>query len=87
MTNSSEERQLEILRTQDKWRQWLSLDDERLCVQCAQSFSGHDVVIKDENSERPLLHCATRGCDSTPRDWFYHGRRNEHVSANITPLG
>jgi hypothetical protein len=83
--NSSDAQRLYVLRGADKWRQWRSLDDERLCIECAHSFTGHEVVIA-ENGEAVSVRCPTLGCKSTPRDWFYHGQHHSHVLANLLQL-
>jgi hypothetical protein len=84
--NFSDERRLNALRAADKWRLWRSLDDERLCIQCAQLLSGHDVILGDNGDESLSVSCPTSGCDATPRDWFYHGARNAHELANIVSV-
>ena len=81
--NFEDERRLSALRAADKWRQWRSLDDERLCIQCAELLTGRDVVVSDHGDASMSVSCPTPGCNSTPRDWFYHGARNAHALANI----
>jgi hyperosmotically inducible periplasmic protein len=83
MINSFNDERLETLRAADEWRQWHSLDDERLCIECVQLITGREVTITREAHGRVSLHCPTTGCDSTPRDWFYHGTGGSRSVANI----
>jgi hypothetical protein len=83
MTSRSDEDCLEALRAADDWRQWHSLDDERLCIECAQLITGRQIVVTGDSDGHISLHCPTGGCGSTPRDWFYHGKRGARGVANI----
>jgi len=71
------------LRAGDNWRQWESIDDERLCIHCAHLLAGREIIIVDDEQGRPLLRCPTPGCNAGPRDWFYHGTRHQHVLARV----
>ena len=63
---------LAVLRRADHFRDWHSLDDERLCVVCGKTFDGNAVVVAgDENTYE--LHCPTLGCHSHPHQWVYPG--------------
>jgi hypothetical protein len=81
MSNRSEDERLEALRAADNWRQWQSLDDERLCIECMHLISGREITITDNGNDQPILRCPTPACNAGPRDWFYHGTRNQHVLA------
>jgi hypothetical protein len=79
----SDDQRLKILRSIDDWREWRSLDDERLCIECAHLMTGRDVVVTAAGDGRFSVNCPTPGCNSTPRDWFYHGARDARALANI----
>ena len=65
---------LAVLQRGDIYRDWRSLDDERFCILCERKFTGHQVLIKrDEQGMMDHLHCPTRGCRGTPREWVYPG--------------
>lgn len=81
--NYSDEQRLEILQRADNWRRWRSLDDERLCIECAQLLTGRNVVLTLGDGEEPLVSCPTPGCKSTPRDWFYHGVHEASATADL----
>ena len=85
MTNRSDAERLEVLRASDNWRQWQSLDDERLCIECAQLITGRQVGIVEDGDGKSSLRCPTAGCNAGPRDWFYHGTRNQHALAHTVP--
>jgi hypothetical protein len=63
---------LSILRANDHFRDWHTLDDERVCVLCDRKFSGHDVQISsvDDGFE---LRCPTANCKSGVHQWAYPG--------------
>ncbi len=69
----TEQRRLEILRDRDRSRTWYSLDDERICIRCSETFTGHKIVVVPEADGSYELRCPTQGCDSTPVHWAYHG--------------
>jgi hypothetical protein len=81
--NYSENERLETLRAADNWRQWTSLDDERLCIECAQLITGREITLAGEENGKAAAYCPTPGCNGRPRDWFYHGARNHPPLANI----
>ena len=85
MTNRSDPERLEALRASDNWRQWQSLDDERLCIECAQLITGRQVIVVDDVDGKTSLRCPTAGCNAGPRDWFYHGTRHQHAIAHTVP--
>lgn len=86
MTKLSDTERLKILRAADNWRQWETLDDERLCVGCAKLITGREILITDEGDGKMSLHCPTPGCNASTRDWFYHGTCNQHVLANLVQI-
>jgi len=63
---------LSILRARDHFRDWQSLDDERVCVVCDRAFNGHEVQIMMNGGEYKL-HCPTAACDSGVHQWVYSG--------------
>ena len=63
---------LSILRARDHFRDWQSLDDERVCVVCDRAFNGHEVQIMMNGGESKL-HCPTAACDSGVHQWVYSG--------------
>jgi len=72
MQTSAEEsaERLELLRRTDRFRDWRSLDDKRICVVCGRQFSGHDVRTR-RTGEIVELHCPTKKCESGLQDWIY----------------
>jgi hypothetical protein len=68
----SEDR-LSILRTEDQFRRWNSLDDERFCILCEKKFNGHQIEVRSFANGKRELHCPTEGCDSGPHQWVYPG--------------
>jgi hypothetical protein len=69
-----------ILRETDQFRQWLSLDDKRVCILCGKKFSGRQVKITRIRTGRYELRCPTEGCTAGPSQWVYPG--NPLVSAS-----
>jgi hypothetical protein len=62
---------LSILRAQDRFRTWSSLDDERVCMICKRKFIGRQVEIRRVSNGKYQLHCPTEGCNSRPHLWIY----------------
>ena len=62
---------LSVLRAEDRFRSWRSLDDERLCVVCKRKFSGRQVAIRRLGNRKFELRCPTEGCSSVPHLWIY----------------
>jgi hypothetical protein len=67
------DRKLAVLQEHDTHRKWYSLDDERVCILCERRITGRMIDIWETRKGVFHLHCPTPGCDSVPRDWFYHG--------------
>ncbi len=67
------EERLSILKRQDRFRDWDSLDDQRFCILCDRTFTGRQVDIIRAGRGRWMLHCPTETCKSTPRHWVYPG--------------
>ena len=63
---------LSILQANDHFRDWYSLDDERVCAVCDRRFSGHDVVISTMGDEVEL-RCPTSSCQSGIHQWLHPG--------------
>jgi hypothetical protein len=62
---------LVVLRAEDRFRNWRSLDDERLCIICKRKFNGRQVEIRRLGNRKHELHCPTDGCNSRPHLWIY----------------
>jgi hypothetical protein len=60
---------LSVLRAEDRFREWTSLDDERLCIICKRKFTGRQVEIRRLGNRKFELHCPTEGCNSRPHLW------------------
>ena len=60
-----------VLRAEDRFRKWRSLEDERLCIICKRKFNGRQVEIHRAGNRRYELHCPTEGCNSRPHLWIY----------------
>jgi len=65
---------LSILRVEDRFRTWASLDDRRSCTLCEKKFNGRQVEIHRFANGRYELHCPTDGCNSGPHQWVYPGK-------------
>ena len=63
---------LTILQANDHFRDWHTLDDERVCVLCNRKFTGHDVEVSN-SSEEVQLRCPTPNCQSGVHQWLYPG--------------
>jgi len=63
---------LSILRTNDHFRDWQTLDDERICVLCDRRFNGHDIKVSTAG-DHAELHCPTADCQSGVHQWVYPG--------------
>jgi hypothetical protein len=74
---------LSILRREDQFRSWNSLDDQRLCIVCERKFNGRQVEIRCFPNGKHELHCPTEGCNSGPHQWVYPG--TPLVSAIVDP--
>jgi hypothetical protein len=59
-----------VLRAEDQFRKWRSLDDERLCIICKRKFNGRQVEIRRLRNCKYELHCPTEGCNSRPHLWI-----------------
>jgi hypothetical protein len=62
---------LSVLRVEDRFRTWRSLDDERLCIVCKRKFAGRQVEIRRLGNRKYQLRCPTEGCKSGPHLWIY----------------
>jgi hypothetical protein len=67
------EDRLSILRAEDQFRRWNSLDDERFCILCERKLNGRQVEVRRFANGKHELHCPTEGCDSGPHQWVYPG--------------
>ena len=74
------EDRLSILRSEDRFRQWHSLDDERFCVLCERTFNGRQIEIRVRRG-KISLHCPSEDCTSTPQHWVRPG--NPLVSEKV----
>jgi hypothetical protein len=63
---------LSVLRANDHFRDWRTLDDVRVCVLCDRKFTGHDVQVSTAG-DRTELHCPTPNCQSGVHQWVYPG--------------
>ena len=62
---------LSVLRAEDRFRNWQSLDDERVCIICKRKFNGRQIEIRRAGNRKYQLHCPTEGCNSRPHLWIY----------------
>jgi hypothetical protein len=62
---------LSVLRAEDRFRKWTSLEDERRCIICKRKFNGRQVEIRRLRNRKYELHCPTEGCNSRPHLWIY----------------
>ena len=63
---------LSVLRAHDHFRDWQTLNDERVCVLCDRNFTGHDVRVLT-TGDGTQLHCPTANCQSGVHQWVYPG--------------
>jgi hypothetical protein len=61
---------LSILQVNDHFRDWHTLDDERVCALCDRKFTGRDIVILTMGDEVELC-CPTPDCQSGVHQWLY----------------
>jgi len=64
------EDRLSVLRAEDRFRKWSSLDDERRCVICKRKFNGRQAEIRRSSNGKYELRCPTEGCNSRPHLWI-----------------
>lgn len=75
VTDLSDEQKLAILNKHIVFEggEWESLDSQKFCLHCDQSFTGRSVrVFRVPDSFMPdglELQCGTEGCDGDPKDW------------------
>jgi hypothetical protein len=62
---------LSVLRAGDRFRNWRSLDDERLCILCKRKFTGRQVEIRRLRNRKYELRCPTERCNSGPHLWIH----------------
>ena len=62
--------QLSILQANDPFRDWHTLDDERVCGLCGRKFTGHEVVVSMVGDEVEL-RCPTPNCQSQVHQWVH----------------
>jgi hypothetical protein len=67
------EERLSVLRAEDQFRRWNSLDDQRVCSVCERKFKGRQVEIRRFPGGKYKLYCPTLGCPSGPHQWIYAG--------------
>jgi hypothetical protein len=67
------EDRLSILRAEDQFRHWSSLDDQRFCILCERKFNGRQIEIQIFSNGKYQLHCPTEECNSGPHQWVYPG--------------
>jgi hypothetical protein len=64
---------LGCLQSGDSFREWHSLDDQRVCILCDEIITGRLIKITETADRSHELRCPTRGCRGTPRDWVHPG--------------
>jgi hypothetical protein len=65
---------LDVLRCLDRYRNWLALDDRRLCLCCGKIITGRQIEIALERGGTGLrASCPTENCASIPMDWALPG--------------
>jgi hypothetical protein len=67
------EERLSVLRAEDQFRRWNSLDDERYCIVCERKFNGRQIEIRSFANGKHELRCPTEGCNSRLYQWVYPG--------------
>lgn len=71
MVDLAPSEKLTLLRRLDRYRQWASLDDRRLCLECGRVITGRQIVVSGGANPFDVLkvNCPTEGCPSVPMDW------------------
>ena len=66
---------LDVLRQIDQFRKWISLDDQRRCLQCGEIITGRQIEIRGgTRGDGPLRgNCPTENCSAVPLDWALVG--------------
>ena len=66
-----DEEKLELLRQLDRFRDWLSLDDKRYCLQCGKMINGREIQLVGDTDGSAGWHlvCPTKSCHSIAKDW------------------
>ena len=72
---------LAVLRAEDRFRSWESLDDERFCIVCKRKFNGRQVEIRRLAHGRHELRCPTEQCNSRPHLWVYPKKSLPYAAA------
>lgn len=72
-SNAASGDRLVALQHGDNFRQWQTPADERFCILCEEKIRGHKILIERDEQGSTHLHCPTRGCQGTPREWVYPG--------------
>src|SRR5262245_54797511 len=69
----SDEEKLRILRRQDPFRPWRSLDEKRYCLVCGEIITGREIrVMRDKGKNEPQrVTCLTEDCNATPIEWVW----------------
>jgi hypothetical protein len=61
---------LAALRRLDQFRKWISLDDQRRCLQCGKIITGRQIELVGDGRGGPLrARCPTENCEAIPLDW------------------
>jgi len=62
---------LEMLRRLDRYREWASLDDRRLCLECGKIITGQQMRVSGGSGAFDPIQasCPSEGCVSMPMDW------------------
>jgi len=85
----SPEQKLRLLKQLDRWRQWRSLDDQRLCLGCGRLINGHEIEVIPAAADNgdAELHCPSEGCQSIPLDWILPTPREHEGSGREAAEG
>lgn len=64
---------LRILRESDPLQKWQALEDKRFCMMCEKTINGHQIRVRYDQNQVPVVQCPSRGCPATPAEWLCAG--------------
>jgi len=67
----TEGRKLKLFQQSDPFKHWWSLGELRFCAKCEHLFSGHDILLSEDEDGAIHFHCPTLNCDGQWEDWQY----------------
>jgi len=63
------EERLKLLQRLDRFREWHSTRQRRLCLGCGKIIGGSEIKISRSKAGLLRLRCPTEDCKAGPMDW------------------